>query len=97
MAGRFKLRAKGKQMGKMSFDPRGAKTVPGRAECGRVDGGFNSPSSGKYTMTKANPRGADFVNREVKGTGPSGRTANDQLMGNVKGPGGPGSPDKTGF
>ena len=45
--------------------------MKGRAEIGTAGG------SGKYAMTKANPRGADFVNRETKGTGPGTNTQND--------------------
>ena len=32
---------------------------------------------GKYATTKASPSGADFVNRETKGTGPGSNTQND--------------------
>ena len=75
MAGRFKIRYQRLRgapiIGKNSFDIGSKQTVKGRSEIGTAGG------SGKYAMTKANPRGADFVNRETKGTGPGTNTQND--------------------
>jgi len=57
--------------------------VKGRAEIGKADGGKPEGGSARYTMTKANPRGADFVNRETRGSGPmkGTNTADPKLMG----------------
>jgi len=60
------------------------KQVPGRAEIGK---GLAGPAEGgvanRYQMVSKNPRGADFVNRETRGSGPikGTNTADPKLMG----------------
>ena len=60
--------------------------VLGRAECGVATGGKPEGGPGEYRMTKANPRGADFVNRETRGSGPmkGTDTQDPALMGQEK-------------
>jgi len=56
--------------------------VKGRAEIGKADGGAPEGGGARYTMTKANPRGADFVSRETRGSGPmKGQQVTPQIMG----------------